>query len=336
MCIFVGMYTDMKISPATSRNVLPGKIVADSSCPWFLRFMHSLVCRMIEAGKLGTAKNYRAAMASFSRFRGGRDLRFSEVDVRLVEDYEIWLTARGMRLNSVSFHMRILRAVYRRAVGKGLTADRRPFRSVYTKIEKTVKRAISMADICRINALDLAGERNMMVARDIFMFLFCTRGMSFVDAVNLRKSDVRPDMIVYNRLKTRQRIAVGMNGHIRALIDRLSVASSDYLLPVLSGGTAEDLRRQYESALRRTNNSLNKIGRLINLEANLTTYTARHSWATIAKQKGVPTAVISDALGHDSEKTTQIYLASISSDVIDSANETVLHDLSQTTASEVV
>ena len=114
------------------------------------------------------------------------------------------------------------------------------------------------------------------------------------------------------------------------------MASSDYLLPVLSGGTAEDLRRQYESALRRTNNSLNKIGRLINLEANLTTYTARHSWATIAKQKGVPTAVISDALGHDSEKTTQIYLASISSDVIDSANETVLHDLSQTTASEVV
>ena len=150
--------------------------------------------------------------------------------------------------------------------------------------------------------------------------------MSFIDAAYLRKTDVRGGEIVYCRHKTHRTMAIGVNTHIQGLIAKYSAQDSPYLLPIL--GTAGDATRlQYESALRRVNNALKRIAVIANLPVNLTTYTARHSWATIAKFKGIATSVISDALGHDSEKTTQIYLASISISEINRANDLILAGL---------
>ena len=293
----------------------------------FFEFMEGVIVRLGQLRRVGTVKNYRAAMRSFSRFRKGEDIPLMLVNRIVMEDYQTYLKSAGLAPNSISFYMRILRAVYRRAVDQGVTDDRRPFRSVFTGAEKTHKRAVSVADIRRTRHLDLSRRPNLEFARDIFMFIFFCRGMSFIDAAFLKKTDIQGGVLVYRRHKTGQELYVKVVKPIRELIDRYSDDCSPYLLPVVSPLSVIDERKQYESALRRVNNSLKIIADMAKLPIPLTTYCARHSWATIAKAKNVPVSVISDALGHESVATTQIYLASIDASAIDRANELVIRDL---------
>lgn len=296
----------------------------------FSKFMQSVITRKLQLGKIGTAHNYRSTLNSFLRFTSLDNIRFSLLTPDLIEEYEAWLIATRVKSNSISFYMRNLRAAYNHAVELGITTDRRPFRKAYTRIEKTAKRAISIAEIRRIKALDLAAMPALDLARDIFLFLFYCRGMSFIDAAYLTHSDIVGDEIVYCRHKTGQEIRIGLNPHIRRLLDKWHSrsASAHHLLPILSGHSDSNIaRNEYETALRRTNKSLKQIASMARIRTPLTTYVSRHSWASIAKSKGIPTATISDALGHDSEMTTQIYLASLSTKAIDRANSLILRDL---------
>lgn len=289
-------------------------------------FMENVIVRLRQLGHIGTANNYRAALGSFKRFRNGEDISIESVDHLVMEDYQAYLNSTGLAPNSISFYMRILRAVYNRAVGQGLTEDHRPFRTVFTGMEKTRKRAIPACDIRRIRNLDLALQPYFEFARDMFLFLFFCRGMSFKDAAFLRKTDVQNGVMTYRRHKTGQLLYVKIIPQIRELIDRYSNKDSPYLLTIItSPGSYE--RRQYETALRRVNRALKIIAGMINLPVPLTTYVSRHAWATIAKSKNVPVNVISDALGHESVATTQIYLASIDTSVIDQVNELIIKDL---------
>lgn len=292
----------------------------------FFLFMENTIARLRQLNYTGTANNYRAALGSFKRFRGQEDIPIGALDHIVMEDYQAYLHTSGLVSNSISFYMRILRAVYNRAVEQNLTKDRRPFRTVFTGVEKTVKRAISIQDIRRIRELDLSRNPYLEFARDIFLFLFLCRGMSFIDAAFLKKTDVQNGILTYHRHKTGQLLRVKVINPIHELIERLSNADSPYLLSVISNPGTEE-RRQYESALRRVNKSLKTIAEELKLPASLSTYVARHTWATIAKYKNVPVNVISDALGHDSVATTQIYLASIDSSIIDDANELVINGL---------
>lgn len=310
--------------------------------PRFLEFMGRVIERLDMLGKAGTCRNYRMALKSFGKFcccvygAGYVDCSFCDITADLIERYEAWLAANGVTPNTISFYMRILRAVYRRAVEKDLALDANPFARAYTGIERTVKRAIPLTDIRRIKNLDLSHRPSLERARDIFMFLFYCRGMSFVDAANLRMANIyggtsdSPIMtgcaIVYRRQKTNQELTVGINSHIRAILLRYHVNGSSFLLPIIKDRRG-DCRRQYEAGLRRVNNALKKIAELAGISATLTTYVSRHAWASIAKSKGIPVSTISDALGHDSVLTTQIYLSSISSEVIDRANDLILADL---------
>lgn len=292
----------------------------------FFLFIENVIVRLRQLKHAGTANNYRAALNSFKRFRNQEDIPVGAIDHIVMEDYQAYLHSTGLVSNSVSFYMRILRAVYNRAVEQDLTKDRRPFRTVFTGTEKTLKRAISISDIKRINNLELSSQLNLEFARDIFMFLFLCRGMSFIDAAFLKKTDVRNGVISYRRHKTNQYLHIKVVKPIQDLIDRYTTSESPYLLPIISRpGIGE--RKQYEAALRRVNNALKTIAEIIKLPISLTTYVSRHAWATIAKSKNVPVNVISDALGHDSVSTTQIYLASIDTTVIDRANDMVIKDL---------
>ena len=180
--------------------------------------------------------------------------------------------------------------------------------------------------IKRIRELDLLSRPNLEFARDIFLFLFFCRGMSFIDAAFLKKTDVQNGVLTYHRHKTGQLLRVKVIPQIRELIERHPNEDSPYLLSVINNPEKEE-RRQYESALRRVNKALKTIAAKLELPAPLTTYVTRHTWATIAKSKNVPVNVISDALGHDSVATTQIYLAPIDSSTIDDANELVIGGL---------
>ena len=290
------------------------------------RYMENVILRLLKLNHIGTANNYRAALGSFKRFSNGEDIMLEAIDHVLMEDYQSYLKHQELAPNSISFYMRILRAVYNRAVEEELMQDRKPFRNVFTGMEKTVKRAISLSDIKRIKSLELSSRPNLEFARDIFLFLFYCRGMSFIDAAFLKKTDVRNGVLSYRRHKTGQLLHIKMVNQICELIERYTDKESPYLLPVIAVPD-NDGRTQYESALRRINNALKTIATMVNLKIPLTTYVSRHAWATIAKSKNISVNVISDALGHDSISTTQIYLASIDTSTIDRANELVISDL---------
>lgn len=292
----------------------------------FFFFMENLISRQEQLGRMGTADNYRAALGRFKRFRADEDISFEAIDTVVIEDYQAYLYSAGLSPNSTSFYLRILRAVYNRAVEQELVADSKPFRNVFTGIEKTQKRAISIDDLKRIKELDLSRRPGLRFARDMFLFLFLCRGMSFIDAAFLRKSDVQNGVLSYRRHKTGQLLHVKIIKQIDELIGRYSTGRTPYLLPIITA-PGKNERMQYASALRRVNKSLKVIAEMLCLPAVLTTYVTRHTWATIAKVKNVPVHVISDALGHDSVSTTQIYLASIDSTTIDRANELIADDL---------
>lgn len=296
--------------------------------PSFFGFMRGIIAQLKQQGRHRTAENYAIALKSFMRFRAEADLPLTALCSDLMLRYEADLVRRGVSKNTVSFYMRILRAVYNRAVEAGLTEQRHPFRQVYTGIDKTVKRAVPLAAIKRVKELELPPQPpTLAFARDMFLFSFYTRGMSFVDMAYLKKSDLERGVLTYRRRKTGQRLSVRWERCMAEIAGRYAAdGASPYLLPILRP-PFDDHRIQYRNALMRINKSLKTIAVLAGLEVPLSMYVARHSWASVARAKNIPLSVISEGMGHDSEATTRIYLASLDTAVIDRANRMILKDL---------
>ncbi|MDC1856288.1 site-specific integrase [Bacteroides uniformis] len=293
----------------------------------FISFCQNLINQLKQIGKVCTAETYATSLNSFIRFRGDRgDIPLGEVDTDLMAEYEVYLKSNGICPNSSSYYMRNLRAMYNRAVEKELVVQRSPFKYVYTGIDKTVKRAVSAKVIRQIRDLDLVLYPLMDYARDIFMFSFYTRGMSFIDMAYLKKEDLKNGILSYRRQKTKQQLLIKWEQPMQDIIDKYDTSGTPYLLPIIKD-TGKDERRQYKSAEHLINSKLKKIGIQLGLEIPLTTYVARHGWANIAKSKNVPISTISEAMGHDSESTTRIYLASLDTSVIDKANSLVIKSL---------
>lgn len=289
----------------------------------FYDYIRKQIARLKRLGKIRTSETYTAALKSFSGFMNDKEVPFDELNADLLAEYEAYLKGRDNSPNTVSFYMRILKAVYNRAVENGLTEQRHPFKSVYTGVEKTLKRAISLNGIKRIKGLDLSLKPNLDFARDMFLFCFYTRGMSFVDMAYLKKKDIANGVLTYRRKKTGQQLFIRWEKCMQEIIDKYPVNETEFLLPLITHQN-EDYRKQYTNALHRINHLLKKIGKMLNLPIPLTMYVGRHSWASIAKSRNVPISVISEGMGHDSENTTQIYLASLDTSVVDKANKKIL------------
>lgn len=273
-----------------------------------------------KTGRTRSAETCLTALNSFKRFRKHADLGYDEVTSDLVQRYESYLKEQGLCRNTSSFYIRQFRTCYNLAVEQGLTADRHPFRHVYTGVDKTAKRALRQEDMSRIYRMDLSGLPQAAFARDIFMFSFFTRGMSFVDMVYLRNSDIHDGVLTYARHKTGQMLSMRIEPQLQHIIDRYSNASP-YILPVLAKDDSYDNYRQQQ---RELNKFIRKIGVLLNIPEPLTFYVARHSWATLARDCGTPLTVISAGMGHTSERTTRIYLAQLDHNIIDKANRKII------------
>lgn len=290
-------------------------------------FMESIINSLRDTGKAGTAGTYMTTLRSFRRFRDGKDIPLEDMDSELMRAYESYLMNQGVNPNSSSFYMRILRATYNRAVEQGLTEQRLPFRHVYTGVEKTVKRALPLAKIKQIKELDLSRAPRLEFARDMFLFSFYTRGMSFVDMAYLKKKDLKGNILTYRRKKTGQLLTIRWEKKMQTILDRYR-SGTRYLLPLIcSEGTEAEERRQYIYAAHNINKHLKTIGAMLGLSVPLTMYVSRHSWASIAKSKNIPVSVISQGMGHDSEKTTLIYLAALDNFEIDKANRLIMNSL---------
>ncbi len=275
---------------------------------------------MKAAGKLRTAQIYRTALNNFLRFRGGTDLPLLSLDRPMIMAYEGWMRSRGLLRNSSSFYLRSLRSAWHKAMdGRTVVPD--PFDIVYTGVDRTAKRAVQLPDIKRLKALQLTGEQAW--ARDLFLFSFYTRGMSFVDMAYLCKSDLRGGLLTYSRRKTGQPLIIRWEPCMQEILDRWPANPTQYLLPIITR-TDLPVYNQYKYGIARANRNLHLIGLRLRLPAPLTMYVARHSWASIAHNRHVPLSVISESLGHDSERTTSIYLASMDQQQIDAANRSIL------------
>ena len=288
----------------------------------FFNFMHGVIAQLKQLGKVRTSETYTATLKSFITFREEQDVPLDGITSDLMLLYEAHLKTRGVRMNTISFYMRNLRAVYNRAVEKGLTEQNYPFRHVYTGVDKTVKRAIPIKAIKALKDLDLSMKSSLDFARDMFMFSFYTRGMSFVDMAYLKKSDLKNGILTYRRRKTGQELSIKWEKCMSEIISKYTDNKTDFLLPIIKEVGNE--RKQYDNALHLVNYRLKDLSKKLKLQRPLTMYVARHSWASIAKAKNVPLSVISEGMGHDSETTTQIYLASLETSVVDKANKMIL------------
>lgn len=241
-------------------------------------------------------------------------------------EYDSWLRKKGITRNSVSFYMRILRSVYNKAAAEMFFSPENIFRKVYTGVDRTRKRAVNEEIIVRLSNLDLSEHKALDYARDIFIFSFYTRGMAFVDIAYLRKSNIRNGFIQYIRRKTGQIINIRIESCMKKIMDHYKT-KSEYIFPIITSSDEKIAYRQYQNSLSYYNKQLKKISDLLGLPSPLTSYVARHTWATAARNKNIPLSVISAGMGHTSEKTTQIYLASLDNSIIDEANKFIISSL---------
>lgn len=292
----------------------------------FLKFMQTVSIELRRLGKQRTYETYQSALSSFSKFLNGTELLLEDIDTTLMKAYEFWLKQHNLSLNTVSFYMRILRATYNRAVEQELIPQRYPFKHVYTGIGKTRKRALPLTVMKQLCSLDYSRQACKDYARSMLLFSFYTRGMSLIDMAFLRKTDLRDGMLVYRRKKTGQQLFIKWEPCMQQIVDRYSSPDSPYLLSIIRRpGTDE--RKQYLYASHHLNRLLKFIGQDLGLSLPLTHYVARHTWASAARSQNIPLSVISEGMGHDSEQTTRIYLASLETSVIDRANSQILQSL---------
>jgi len=289
----------------------------------FISYCQTEIDKCRKSGRTSAADHYQSALNSFIRFYGDGELPFEQIDSGLITRYESAMKNAGLCLNSVSYYLRKLRGLYNQSVEAGLTDDRQPFRHVYTGVAKTAKRAVSLDTVRSLKALNLIDRPVDAFARDIFLFSLYMCGMAPVDIAYLQKKDLKNGFVCYHRRKTSQLLKVRWTAEMNVIVSRHGNSESLYMLPLIkSAGT--EARRQYLSATHLINRHLKKLGKEIGLTEPLTLYVARHTWASIAFNNNVPVSVISQGLGHDSEKTTRIYLATLDTSTLDKANEKII------------
>ena len=290
-------------------------------------FMHTQIQLMRDSNRLGTALNYEKTLKNFTEFLGGVDLPIPVINEQLIAEYNAFLIKRGMVRNSISFYMRIMRAVYNKAVRQKLVNQTYPFADVYTGIDKTRKRAVSESVISQLYKLNLTDNSSLALARDIFIFSYCTRGMAFVDIAYLKKENIQNDVICYTRRKTGQFLSIRIESSIRLIIDRYSSNLSPYVFPILTSLDIKQSYEEYVTAINNYNRLLKILSKMLPDSCKLTSYTSRHSWATAARNHNVPISVISAGMGHSTELTTRIYLSTLENSVIDDANKGIIKEL---------
>ena len=316
---------EFESSSAFSKLKTNDNEAAEDNSPLFLDYFYSLIQNFEESARWRTLSNYRTVYNSFRSFLNGLSLTFDSFTSSIAEKYSDALFRRGLTRNSVSFHMRILRAVYNRGVENDLTIQKNPFKHVYTGVDKARKRAVSEKIIAKIASLEIKNRPRLSLARDLFMFSFYTRGMPFIDMAFLKKRNIKKGYILYQRHKTGKQMSVKIEPKIKEIIKRYEKFSDIYIFPIINSKNSKESYMQYEKGLRSYNFQLSVLTKTLSLQNTLSSYTSRHSWATIARNKNIPLSVISAALGHSDEGVTLVYLDSIENSVIDKANRQIIN-----------
>lgn len=298
--------------------------------------MKQVVDELQDSGNLGTAHVYKSSLNTILAFHGTQRLQFRQITPAWLKRFEVSLRARGCSWNTVSTYLRTLRAVYNRAV-ECRKAPYVPhlFRSVYTGTRADRRRALDGEDMKRVfTQLSHLGNTAPGVGRaqELFILMFLLRGLPFVDLAYLRKSDLHGNVITYRRRKTGRALSVTLTPEAMILLQKYMNRDrmSPYLFPILrSKEGSKEAYREYQLALRNFNYRLELLGKILGLQNRLSSYTARHTWATTAYYCEIHPGIISEAMGHSSITITETYLKPFRSKKIDDANRQVVDYVKQ-------
>lgn len=255
----------------------------------------------------------------------------------LVDEFIRYLQSiKHLRSNTIKAYLSAFRSMYNQIVREtGYTPRFPPFTHVRLRTENTAKRAVSIEVMKEVARLDLRQVPELTLAADLCTFSFLACGMPFVDLVHLTRKNIEGNMLIYHRTKTRTLIRIEITSGMRHLLEKYASDSTPYLFPVLPPDK-EVSHEQYKSLLRTYNKQLKEIGTRLQTPAPFTSYTIRHTWATEAHRHYIPIALISQALGHTSEKTTHCYLAQLELSELGKANATVVNTIDRLVVGETI
>ncbi len=298
-------------------------------------FMEQLIRSLKEEERYSTAHIYRSTLNAFTRFNKSENIRFSQLERSKLKQFENHLRRKGCSWNTVSTYMRTLRSTYNKAVDEGMAQENaRLFRHVYTGVKANIKRALEAPDINRLlNSVPLHPlSPELIKSRAWITLMFLFRGMPFVDLAHLHKKDLQGSFITYRRHKTGTPLIVKIPQEALPLIEQFkdNDPQSPYLLPILSGDkSGEKAYTEYQHALRKLNRDLKQLGTYCGIRSRISSYTLRHTWATLAKYCHFSEQLISEALGHSSVKVTKTYLKSFKDEELSKANEVIIKHINK-------
>lgn len=298
-------------------------------------FYRRTIAQLKQEGAVGNAYAYMNSYYLLKKFNDDKPLSclFSQIDDAFLSAFESWMRSRGNKETTLSFQMRTLRAVFNRAVkAKIVSKEKNPFAEY--KISKfntrTPKRALSKADIMKIVNADCTLEKPVCrLAHDLFVFSYLCGGISFVDIANLTPESIAEGRLIYRRQKTHGAINIPFSEQAKVIAEKYAAycEHAGYLFPILNMHrhiTPQQKQNRVHKVCRQVNLALQDFAKRQGIKATVTTYVARHSFATVLKKSGVNIGIISEALGHHSLKTTQIYLDSFENSQIDAAMQNLL------------
>ncbi len=295
---------------------------------YLLGYVEALASDLRKNEQYRLARAYQTVSRGLVKFNKIPDIPLSHINATMIRAFETDMMNRGLKPNTISYYMRNLQAIYNKAVAARRlpTPVVSPFAGVNTRVHPSAKRALTAEDTTQLYKIDfdlllkqhpkgvLERERieNLRLSHRLFMFCFFAQGMSFIDMAYLRKENIRDGVCTYYRRKTRQQVEVKLNDGMKEVINAFAsqVKDSPYLFPFIRG-EGEAARRQYETALRTQNRRLKELAKLAGItDKTLSTHVARHSFATLVRGGGMPAGVISEMLGHSTERMTHNYFAS--------------------------
>jgi site-specific recombinase XerD len=321
---------DKTYSPAQVKRTYRGGVKKTT----VFTFIDQIVTDLKKIDKIGNANMYSDCKRALSKFRNERDLNFTDIDVYFLKKFEQSLAERGVTGNTISVYMRSIRAVFNKAIVEGYCKkDSYPFDEY--KISKlstdTAKRAMTKEQMQIFISSKIKSDSELFLAKNIFLFSYYNRGINFTDIALLKWENVTNNRLVYTRAKTGRTYNISLLEPAVKILDHYRQFTGgkkdNYIFPLLDKikhVSAQQIDNRVEKTNKMINKDLQNIAKDEKIDFHLTTYVARHSYATIMKRSGVSTSIISESLGHNSEKTTQIYLDSFENGVLDEANKAIL------------
>ena len=287
---------------------------------WFLKSAADEIERLKHSLSYSTLENYKTALRAFSRYLK-QDVNIANINQTLIKGFERWLRDQNLCLNTVSCYMRSLRSLLNRLDSENKS---RAFESVYTGRARTEKRAVSEADVCCLKQVKLRPDSFLCLVRDVFLFSYYALGMPFVDIAFLRRSQINDNLLTYHRHKTGQRIVIPLEHCMKEIISRYK-SDNEYVFPLLHSLEPQKAYNEYLRMLNRYNRALKTLAIKAGVTQRLSSYTARHTWASVAYNQNVDLPVISKALGHTNPQTTLTYIRGINDDRLAQANHKIVN-----------